>query len=285
VIFKIGNTTFNDGGVLHVRAFTPGASDLVTTDAQRAQQDGVIVGRDYIGSATWAFTIDTKAGGEAGAAAADAALHAEWNNPAIRTNPNTTVPLSYQMAGRWRRVYGRPGKYAGINGDTLTRFGRGRIVCDFRVTEPYHYDDTETSVVLTIVPGTTGGLTAPLASPLSTVRSSAPRAGNVLNAGDAATPLKVTFHGPVTNPWVRSATGMEVALIGTLAYDQSVTINPRAGTVTRQDGTNAAGMLTRATRMSTTLLQPGTTVLSFGGTDPTGTATATLSWRNAYTSI
>jgi len=43
--------------------------------------------------------------------------------------------------------------------------------------------------------------------------------------------------------------------------------------------------LTRKTRMSTTRLQPGTTVLSFGGTDPTGTATATLSWRNAYTSI
>ena len=49
MIFKIGNTSFNDGGPLHVRAFTPGASAVVTTDAQRAQQDGVIVGRDYLG--------------------------------------------------------------------------------------------------------------------------------------------------------------------------------------------------------------------------------------------
>jgi hypothetical protein len=285
MIFKIGAVTFNDGGLLRVRAFTAGASDVIIQDAQRAQADGLIVGRDYLGAATWAFDIATRAGGEAGAAAADASLHKEWNNPAVRTNPNTTVPLSYQLAGRWRRVYGRPGKYAGINGNTMTKRGIGQITCDFRVTDPLHYDDTESTVALTIVPGSTGGLMSPLASPLSTVRSSAPRAGNVANTGDAATALKVTFHGPVTNPWVRSASGMEVALIGTLAYDQSVTVSPRAGTVTRQDGTNAAGMLTRKTRMSTTLLQPGTTVLSFGGTDPTGTATATLSWRNAYTSI
>lgn len=285
MIFKIGAVTFNDGGPLHVKAFTPGAPGLVVGDAQRSQQDGVITGRDWLTSAVWSFTIDTKAGNEAGSVAADASLHKEWNNPAVRTNPNTTVPLSYQMAGRWRRVYGRPDKYAGVSGDTKTILGLGRIVCDFRVTDANHYDDAESSVVLTIVPATTGGLTAPLAAPLSTVKSSAPRAGLVTNAGDAATALKVTFHGPVTNPWVRSTAGMEVALNGTLAYDQTVTIDPLAGTVTYNNGTSAAGLLTRKTRMSTTLLQPGVTSLTFGGTDPTGTATATLAWRNAYTSI
>lgn len=285
MIFKIGAVTFNDGGPLHVKAFTPGAPGLVVNDAQRSQQDGVITGRDYLTSAMWSFTISTKAGNEAGAVAADASLHKEWNNPAIRTNPNTTVPLSYEMAGRWRRVYGRPDKYAGVSGDTKTILGLGLIVCDFRVTDANHYDDAETNVVLTIVPATTGGLVAPLKAPLSTVRSSAPRAGNVVNAGDAATALKVTFHGPVTNPWVRSTAGMEVGLNGTLAYDQTVTIDPLAGTVTYNNGTSAAGLLTRKTRMSTTQLQPGTTALTFGGTDSTGTATATLAWRNAYTSI
>ncbi|KRE79943.1 hypothetical protein [Arthrobacter sp. Soil763] len=281
MIFRLGAVTFNDGGVLRVRGFNPGAADLVVTDAQRSGRDGVIVGEDFLGAAVWAFDITTRAGDETGALAADASLHAEWNNPAVRSSPNTTVPLSYLASGRWRRVYGRPGKYAGINGDTLSRLGMGRITCDFRVTDPLHYDEDESTVRLTIVPATTGGLQTPFVFPLSTVRSSAPRAGTVTNGGDAATPLKVVFRGPITDPWVR-ATGLEVGLVGTLAYDQTVTVDPLAGTIT---GLPAGVNVTRKTRLTGTLLPPGVTELTFGGTDPTGTATATLAWRNAYTSI
>jgi hypothetical protein len=216
--------------------------------------------------------------------AANAALESAWRDPA-RLRAGVSVPLSYLTAGRWRRVYGRPGRYSGVTPDFLAVGGLGRIVCDFRVTDPLHYDDAESSVVLTIVPGTTGGLEAPLASPLSTVRSSAPRAGVVTNTGDAPTPLKVTFHGPVTNPWVRSSAGMEVALTGTLAYDQTVTVDARSGAVTRADGSPAGGMLTRKTRIPETVLQPGVTEFTFGGSDLTGTATATLAWRNAFNSI
>jgi hypothetical protein len=182
-------------------------------------------------------------------------------------------------------VYGRPRRYSGIVPDFIAESGIGHIVCDFQVNDRRHYDDAETSVALTIVPATTGGLEAPLAAPLSTVRSSAPRAGIVANLGDSDTPVKVVFKGPVTNPWVRSSAGLEVGLTGTLAYDQTVTVDSHSGLVTRQDGSPAAGLLTRKTRLSTTWLQPGTTELTFGGVDPTGTATATLSWRNAYTSI
>jgi hypothetical protein len=78
---------------------------------------------------------------------------------------------------------------------------------------------------------------------------------------------------------------MEVGLNATLAYDQTITVSPRDGTVTWQNGAPAGGILTRKTRLSATLLQPGSTSFSFGGTDQTGTATATLSWRNAYASI
>jgi hypothetical protein len=169
--------------------------------------------------------------------------------------------------------------------DFIAKSGIGHIVCDFQVNDPWHYDDVETSVSLTIVPATTGGLEAPLASPLSTVRSSAPRAGIVANLGDVDTALRVVFQGPVTNPWVRSSAGMEVGLTGTLAYDETVTIDPQAGTVLRQNGTPAAGLLTRKTSLTSSRLRPGTTELTFGGVDPTGTAKATLSWRNAYTSI
>lgn len=286
--FKLGGVEFTGETLdtpLMVREFTPGGADLRNEDTELAQRDGVLPGMDLLGGRLWAWELSAKGNDLTDVLAANAALEAAWRTPA-RLQPGVNVPLAYLINGRWRRVYGRPGRYSGIVPDHLAIGGLGRIVCDFRVNDPVHYDEEETSVLLTVVPATTGGLQAPLASPLSTVRSSAPRAGLVTNRGDAATPLKVTFRGPITNPWVRStATGLEVALNATLAYDQSVTVDAQLGTITRENGTPAAGLVTRKTDLPATLLQPGTTEFTFGGTDQTGTATATLAWRNAYNSI
>lgn len=285
--FKLGAAEFTGetrDTALMVREFSPGGADVRTNDSERSQQDGTIPGVDLLGERLWAWEISARGKDLTAVLAANALLERAWRPPS-RLLAGVTVPLSYLINGRWRRVYGRPGRYSGITPDYLAIGGLGRIVCDFRVTDPFYYDDAETSVALTIVPATTGGLEAPLAAPLSTVRSSAPRAGIVANAGDADTPLKVVFQGPVSNPWVRSSAGMEVGLTGTLAYDETVTVDPQAGTVTRQNGTPAAGLLTRKTSLASTRLKPGTTELTFGGTDPTGTAKTTLYWRNAYTSI
>jgi hypothetical protein len=284
--FKFGGVEFGgQSGALIVTGFDPGTAELRTNDTPRPNRDGVIVGRDFRGGRVWAFDLSTNVDDMPGALATEAALAASWANPSLRSSPNVTAALSYELAGRWRRVYGRPDKFAGSNGDIRADQGAATITCDFRVTDPLYYSDTEDQVKLTIVPASTGGLMAPLKSPLSTVRSSAERAGIVHNQGNASTPLKAVFKGPVTDPWVRSATGMEIGLVGTLAYDQSVTVDPLAGTVIRNGGAPANGMLTRKTRLSQSLLKPGTTELTFGGTDPTGTATATLYWRNAYQSI
>lgn len=285
MLFRLGGVEFGGRtGSLIVAGFDPGSADLRTQDHERPQRDGAMVGRDYLGSTTWAFDISTNRRAVLEAAESAAALAVAWRPPE-RLQGNVTVPLSYELGGRWRRVYGRPGKFAGIKGDVLAMQGVGKITADFRVTDPLFYDDAETSVVLDIVPASSGGLVAPLVAPLTSVRSSAPRAGFVDNLGDAATPLKVTFHGPVLNPWVRAAAGWEIGLTGTLAYDVSVTVDPLAGTVTRSDGAPVAGMLTRATRLSKSLLPVGQSELTFGGSDITGTATATLSWRHAFQSI
>lgn len=284
--FVFGGVEFGGrAGALIVTGFNPGSTEVRSDDQAAPGRDGAIPVQDFLGSATWAFDISTNREDLAGARASGAALESAWKDPAVRLNGTVKVPLSYEFDGEWRRVYGRPGQFAGFAADVLANLGVGKITADFRVLDPLHYDDDETSVVLTIVPATTGGLITPFIFPLSTVRSSAPRAGIVNNTGDAATPLKVRFQGPISNPWVRSSAGMEIGLNGSLAYDQTVTVDPLAGTVTRQDGTPAAGLLTRKTQLTATLLQPGPTELSFGGTDPTGTAKATLFWRNAHTSI
>lgn len=285
--FRLGEAVFSGESLdepLMVREFEPGGVNIEVTDSSRPNRDGVIVGRDFLGSRTWAWEISARGADLTAVLNSASRLESAWR-PAARLLPGVKVPLSYLIDGRWRRVYGRPRRFAPFPPDFLATSGIGRIVCDFLVTDPLHYDDAETSVTLTIVPASTGGLMAPLVAPLSTVRSSAPRAGNVTNSGDAPTPLKVEFKGPVSNPWVRGPGGWEVGVTGSLAYDESITVDPLAGTVTRQDGQPANGRLTRKTRLSGTLLQPGVTELTFGGTDLTGTATAKLSWRNAYTSI
>lgn len=285
--FKLGGIEFTGDDLtapLQVRDFEPGGAARRTQDSDRSQRDGAVAGVDLLGSRLWSWEVSAEGAGLADVLAANALLEGAWQPPE-RLLAGVKVPLSYYISGRWRRVYGRPGRYDPVTPDHVADAGFGTIICDFRVLDPLHYADTETSVVLTIVPASTGGLVAPLAAPLSTVRSSAPRAGFVVNDGDAPTPLKVMFRGPVADPWVRSASGMEIGLNGSLAFDQTVTVDPLAETVTRENGTSAAGMLTRKTRLSETLLQPGSTELTFGGSDATGTAKATLSWRNAYKSI
>lgn len=271
-------------GPLLVTSFEPGAADIRNGDTDRSQRDGAIAGRDFLGKRTWGISVETMADDITGGLALERQLASRWLNEKFRLNPLATFPLAYELGGRWRRVYGRPDRYSGINGDLLSMNGIGKLECDYRILDPLFYDADESATILTIVPASTGGLKAPLIGPLSTVRSSAPRAGLVSNLGDQPTPLTVVFRGPVTDPWVRAAAGWEIALKGTLTYDQTVTVDARAGTVLR-GSTPVAGMLTRKSRLSTARLPVGSSELTFGGTDPTGTARVELRWRNAFSSI
>ncbi|WP_461634953.1 phage tail family protein [Glutamicibacter soli] len=282
--FRFDGVEFGDTLPLFVTEFDPGPADLQHGDTPQSQRDGVIPGRDFIGGRNWAFSISSNRQELASALAEDERLASRWHDPKHRLNPLLKVPLSYELGGRWRRVYGRPDRYAGMKGDVLAVQGRGRIECDFRVMDSRYFDESETVLVLPIVPASTGGLMAPLVGPLSTVRSSTPRAGYVKNAGTAATPLKVVFKGPITDPYVHAAAGWEIALKGTILPGQSVTVDSFAGTVLRGSAP-VGGMLTRKTRLSSAVLPVGISDLTFGGVDPTGTAVVELRWRNAYYSI
>lgn len=282
--FRFDGVDFGDKLPLFVTDFDQGTTEYRTNDTERSQGDGLIAGRDFLGGRTWGFSVSTNMRNLPDASTLESRLAAAWHNPKHRSKSLALVPLSYELGGRWRRVYGRPSRYAGIRGDIQAVQGHGRIECDFRIHDPRYFDDWETVLRLPIVPASTGGLMAPLVAPLSTVRSSTPRAGLVVNTGTAATPLKVVFRGPVTNPYVRAAAGWEVALNGSLAVGQSVTVDAFNGTVLRGSA-SVAGMLTRKTRLSTAVLPVGNSDLTFGGVDPTGTALVELRWRNAYYSI
>lgn len=280
-----GNT-----GKLIITDYSPGSSELRTNYTDRPNGDGVMVGADYLGKSTWGFDISTNTKNLKEAMEAVASFGSAWQKSSTRMASNVPVPMSYTLDGvTWYRVYGRCGAYTGASPDVLASLGVGKITADFVQTRIEHFADDEQKETLTFVPATTGGLRTPLVAPLTTRKSSGERAGFVTNAGDLPTPMKITFHGPIKDPLIRSATGWSTGYLGTIAGDQRVVIDPLLGTVKlytgSNSGVNVAGRLTVKTRLSAITLPVGKSEFFFSGNSETGLAKAELAWRDAYGSM
>ena len=237
-------------------------------------------GRDQRTPPLWQFGFRVGHGGAAATLSRLAGLTTAWN--ALTAVPDAESVLRYAIAGRTRRVYGRARE---MSPDYSMVYDLGRVVAtgDFQPRDVWLYDDDIQSLTVSLIPTSTRGLKSPLKAPLTTAQG-AQRQGQVTIGGDAPAPVELEFKGPIINP-VASSTGWEVGLNLTLAYDQTVTVNTRTGTVRRNDGVNLAGVLTRRTYLPEARMQPGARELIFAGTDPTGTATCTMRWRNTYQSL
>ncbi|PYG00156.1 hypothetical protein SAMN05216184_10495 [Georgenia satyanarayanai] len=258
-----------------------GTRARVTADEHIAGTLGRLMGRDSEDAPEWTFDLRVRAEGQT--LNALGRLRRTWQGP---DTPGALSVLRYGLPGRQRRVYGRPRRFtpAGEAVRHAWHHGRAPVLATFQLADPRHFNDVAKSVTLSIVPASVGGLMAPLAAPLSTVRSSAPRAGFVTAAGDAPAPVAVTFRGPISDPFVR-ALGWEIGVAGHIAYDETVTVDALTTTALRSDGASVGGRLTRRTRLRDAALQPGQQEITFGGTDGTGTATATVTWRDAWWSL
>lgn len=235
-------------------------------------------GQDQLSGPTWTLELRAERNiTTEQALAALAGVTRAWR--AAPDGPGEESTLRYMAGGRIRRVYGRPRAFT-ADPNLLYSLGYLSMGAQFVTADTLHYDDVEDRLTVGLVPGNAGGLRAPLIGPLTTVRGGQ-RQGLVLVEGDAPAPMRVVIQGPVTNPVV-SSTGWRIALTGTLAYDQTVTIDTRKGTVRRNDGADLGGWLSRTTFLPEARLRPGTREIVFSGTDATGTATATVHWRPTY---
>ncbi|MEE6280142.1 hypothetical protein [Georgenia sp. MJ170] len=281
--FDVGGGLVLDGndGPLLVTSFDPGAAGVRSQDVDNPVGNGRLFGRDRLGAPTWTFDVVTTVDDGDEAMALAARLLALWRR---RFEPGETVALRYRLGGRWRRVYGRPGRFVGPDGGRLTVEGAASILATFRLADELHYGDDEHTASVGIVPASTGGLTLPATFPWSGVSSGEPRAGAVRNDGDADAPVLVRFYGPVRDPWL-SGPGWELRLRGSLAWDRWVEVDARAATVLRDDGASVAGMLSRRSRLSSLRLPPGDSQVRYGGVDGTGTSRVEVRWRDAWWSL
>lgn len=103
--------------------------------------------------------------------------------------------------------------------------------------------------------------------------------GDVVNAGNASTPLQITFYGPCTNPGIRIVGGAETQYMGTLISTDRVVIDTASRTVLL-NGANRRQNLSAASRWLSA--PPGTTRLYHWVDNVDRLGSASVAWRDAW---
>jgi hypothetical protein len=254
-----------------------GPLEIQTDDAARPRADGVVFGSDFFGGRTITFAISVDGADEAEARERLAVLTKAWRADSIRSTPGAVATLASDSG---RVAFGRPRRF--VSADELLPFGLSRVTCDFAGGDSLWYG-AESFATVTLAPASSGGLIAPLASPLATTATS-DRSTVLTIGGEVPTWPVFEIQGPITNPVVEIVGLLRMEFRTTLAYDQSLTVDTRpwARTILR-NGASLAGSLSRtSTRLSQASLPPGRYELVLRGASESGTASVSASWRDAY---
>lgn len=275
-----------NSGPLIITNFDPPTLEVKNNYKDRPAADGQMVSRDTLTKAVWGFSIATNGANLAEALELASELQSAWQNEKVRTSAYHTI-LEYSHDGeKWYRIYGRPGRFTSITPDVHATLGVGRIEMEFIQTDPRTFSSQDRLIRINAVQAIQGGIQVPIVTPITTASSGGARTGRVVNNGEVAAPLIVTFHGPCTNPTIRSD-GYELTYKGTLRYDQTVSINPVFQSVELKTGNQAYGVqvpgrLNRRARLSDLTSPPGYSDWTYSAIDETGTSYAELLTRDAY---
>lgn len=263
------------------------------SDRAREARDGVMPGRDYLGART--ISIDCWTNGRTMREARNFAAQvlSRWRDETTRMAAGVLVPLEFQAVDdpTWRRVYGRPRRADDPSFGVVMRQGRAEFTLEFEVMDARFYaggtDGLVESTIRVVAGSDPGpGLSAPLVAPLRTVGVAERRSGFLAVGGEVPTPAVVEFYGPGSRFSLDGNRGWHVGLDPsvTLAWDEVVTIDPLAGTVSSNIRGNFFGALDRRSGVTSTVLVPGSENVFFSAVDVSNTARAVVSWRPAFSS-
>lgn len=281
--FEINGYRFGCDGPVKVTGFRSQGVSWRVQDQHNPVGDGIRFGTDYADPNEVKLDLSISASSPELVREAHGDLATAWvGGP--RREPGELVALRYGIHGQTRCVFGRP-RELDINEGPMWSQKIAQGVASFAREGYLFFDDqAQVSARITLHASETGGLIFPIEFPWGTMPGG-PRRGQVTVGGSVSTPATVLVHGPVTDPTVSSG-GWQVGFRDlTLAYDQTVTVDPMAGTVLRNDGASLAGKLTRSTFLADVRMRPGPQEVIYAGDDPTGTSWAEVSWHPATTSI
>lgn len=267
-------------------------NDVRSQDSINPVGDDTRMGRDRRSPGSWSFKLFVDQEDEADALDALDELATAWDADEIRANPDAVMALRYHLAGRTRRVYGRPRRWtAPLTNDLLN--GYIVITADFQLRTGLYFDDMESSVEIDSRPTVSdGGFDVPFDAPIEFQGQSPPREKPVIVTGRKATPVVVDFHGPSVNP-VLELPDWRLQLNATIPAEETFTVDSRPWSlgVTRKDGSPvSASVLGRSTRLRELVLRanpdgtPREHSAIYTTADTSGQSKVTVRWRNAHLS-
>lgn len=247
-------------------------------DKARPRTDSWAFGRDLYSPPVRTFVIGIKSDDPL----ALPRLRNAWRADAVRSTPGASSVLRWNIDGETYRASGRPrdfevlGKKAHDASWTVVR-------ATFLYRDLYVLRDEQQSVSLTInAPSTGSGIILPKTLPW-TLGEVAEKAGVLDLDAISPTPFTVTITGPSYG----SASQLKVWGAGwsfdfgglVLSAGQVIKADTYAATATR-NGVNVAGNLSIRSTLSGRL-QPGINEFRFSCSDPSGTTTASVKWRDS----
>lgn len=275
--------TFTDDASMDVfvvsSGLDPGAAEVRTQDVDKPAGDGVWFGRDWLSSPTMSITFGVKNDEQVWDRLGE--LTNLFRRRTVRTNPGALSTLVFARAGRTYRMWGRCRSF-GLKPQPFHFDHYQEAVGTFKLAEPFIELDTLKTVTCRLLePVGDGGVVFPVVFPVEFRPSSQAREGSAMVGGIAPAHFTVTIKGPVTGQLSQARVygpGWSISITRPLAYDETVVIDTRRQTVTL-NGRSMPGLIGPRDRLDARL-SPGSQVLGFEGSDPSGTATAAFSWRD-----
>lgn len=268
---------------LVLTGFDVDAGSVRTGDTEWPMRHGSRPGRDYLdaGSITMTLRTGRHIRTHAHAAAVVSAFMAAWRHDLDLPAGQLTALLIETPAGA-RVVHGRCGRISPPVADSvLARQGLLEVIAEFRLLDPLAYGVTASSVALSVIPKSIGGIIAPITTPVTTTMTSGIEYRMLTVTGEGPAPLRVTFHGPAIDPVV-TVGDATVGISGRVQYDEDIVVDGRDRTVTLASGEEAGYRLTHTSRLDLLTVQPGRHEVAFTATDRTGTARVTVEATPTY---
>lgn len=281
-VFGIGGeVSVDDGG------FDPGDTEWITQDSTNTRRGVTGFGRDVVGAKTWLWASHVNRDKVSTAVDTLERFADAWAPDELVRNPGAVTALRYRLAGRDRRVFGRPRRFAAPPTNTILN-GHIPVTHDFSLVSAYTYDDLESQASINYSSSVSGGgFTLPSTMPLTTQPSLGNGGGQISVGGTARAYPIIRFIGPWTNPTIDTG-DWKLTWTGAIGVGGWVEVDTRpwALTVLNQSGASVVGGLDRRTWLEDLWFAPGSQPqIALSGIAPGGGASCLIRWRNTWKSI